>query len=304
MDDLDPDSSAAWSGPADEPAAVIDEPTTALEPIPDEINLIPGLPEHPDLPADETGPPSVDDGGQALADPTGADVAEPGPRAVPGLDEIDLTEGEEEATGESEPAPAPIEDDAVHGNPDAWTLNWFFQQVDGYCGPSAVAQVVSQYTGADITDPQQLVDRARELGLMTTPGEGMTLPNIEALLEDQGVPATLTDSSLDDLRARLDGGYGVIAMVDSGEIWHPAQESGEDDTADHVLVVAGIDDVRGVVILSDPGVPAGNQLEIPIDQFEDAWADSGHQMVVTDAPDDGLIGEPARLRGRSAIITL
>ncbi|MFD4427242.1 C39 family peptidase [Rhodococcus sp. NPDC058481] len=288
MDDLEHDlASAAWSG--GEPTAVIDEPTDLDEPIAAGPDLVSESDEYPD-------PATPDDGGVAGTV----------------LDDLpDLTEPDPQPQTAGEPVaadPALGDDDGIHGNPVAWTLNWFYQQIDGYCGPSAVAQVVAQYTGATITDPQQLVDRAVELGLMGDPAEGMSLPNIEALLEDQGVPATLTESSLDDLRRRLDGGYGVIAMVDAGEIWRPDQEIGEDNTPDHVLVVAGIDDTRGVVILSDPGVPSGNQLEIPIDQFEEAWADSGHQMLVTDAPDDGLLDEqkPAAAPpiDRSAIIKL
>ncbi|OZD18283.1 hypothetical protein CH253_17615 [Rhodococcus sp. 06-156-3C] len=182
-------------------------------------------------------------------------------------------------------------DGGVHGNPVQWTIDWFYQQVDGYCGPAVVGQLVAEYTGANITDPQHLVDRAVELGLLSAedPAAGMTLPDIERLLEDQGVPATISSGSLDDLRARLGDGHAVIAMVDSGEIWQPSREGAEDNTPDHVLVVAGIDDERGVVILSDPGVPNGSHLEVPIEQFEQAWADSGNQMLVADHPDPDLI---------------
>ncbi|MGO4205173.1 C39 family peptidase [Rhodococcus sp. TAF43] len=263
MDDFDQDLAAhVWSG--GEPTTVIDEPA-------DLDDLIPA---GPDLAA------------AIEADP--APVLPDSGTAGEAFDDIpDLTAADPESV-----APAAA-DDSVHGNPAAWTLNWFYQQINGYCGPSAVGQIVAQYTGATITDPQELVDRAVELGLMGDPGEGMTLPNIEKLLEDQGVPCSLTSSSLDDLRAKLDDGYGVIAMVDSGEIWHPDQETDDADLPDHVLVVAGIDDERGVVILSDPGVPNGDQLEVPIEQFDDAWADSEHQMVVTDAPDAGLLDTPA-----------
>ncbi|WP_249353507.1 C39 family peptidase [Rhodococcus sp. Q] len=285
MDDLgDGFTAIGWTDVGVDVSGHIDDLVVEMEPIPADVDLVPDL-------------PGLTDTGEGTA-PT---LADPPLSVPPALDEIDLTEGE------SDPAPVEVVDDGVHGNPEAWTLNWFFQQVDGYCGPAAVSQIVSQYTGIDITGPQKLVDRALELGLMTDPSEGMTLPNIEALLEDQGVPCTVTDSSLDDLRGKLDDGYGVIAMVDSGEIWQPEQEAGEDDTADHVLVVAGIDDNRGVVILSDPGTPGGNQLEVPIAQFEAAWADSGNQMLVTDAPDDGLATAPtpaAGGRGRSAVVAL
>lgn len=267
MDDFDDGAGAAWSG------ADVDAP------------------EAPAV--NESAPESI-----PPADPL-PELAAPPDEAPVGVIGADAEAGGDEA-------PDLTEDGAVHGNPAAWTLDWFYQQFDGYCGPSVVAQVVAQYTGATITDPQQLVDRAVELGLMDDPREGMTLPAVETLLEDQGVPCTRTDGSVDDLRARLDAGYGVIAMVDSGEIWHPDAEAGEDDAADHVLVVAGVDDARGVVILSDPGVPYGNQLEIPIEQFEDAWADSGFDMLVTDAPDDALLAPATAPPGerRSAVIAL
>ncbi|MFC9790205.1 C39 family peptidase [Rhodococcus sp. NPDC127528] len=271
MDDFDDGAGDAWSGAdvAVAEAPAVDE--AAPEPIPP-------------------------------ADPQPAIAAEPD--EVDGVDGVSVGAAGDVAASVDE-GPDLTDDGAVHGNPVAWTLDWFYQQFDGYCGPSVVAQVVAQYTGATITDPQQLVDRAVELGLMDDPSAGMTLPAVAALLEDQGVPCTRTDGSLDDLRGRLDAGYGVIAMVDSGEIWTPEDEADEDDSPDHVLVVAGIDDARGVVILSDPGVPYGNQLEVPIEQFEAAWADSGFQMVVTDAPDDALLA-PAETPGerRSAIIAL
>lgn len=294
MDDFDQDLAAGvWSG--GEPTAVIDEPAVL-----DDLT-----PVGSDLAADidfQPSPALPDNGcaGEAFDDIPDLTATEPESAVPPAADDIpDLTAAEPESV-----APA-ADDDSVRGNPAAWTLNWFYQQINGYCGPSAVGQIVAQYTGATITDPQELVDRAVELELMGDPSEGMTLPNIEKLLEDQGVPCTLTSSSLDDLRAKLDDGYGVIAMVDSGEIWHPDQETDEDDLADHVLVVAGIDDERGVVILSDPGVPNGDQLEVPIEQFDDAWADSERQMVVTDATDTGLLDTPATTTApssRSAII--
>lgn len=192
----------------------------------------------------------------------------------------------------SAPAEMPAEG-GTHGNAAAWAGDWFFQEVNGYCGPSSAAQIVSEYTGLDISDPQQLVDRALELGLFVDgdPANGMTITSLEVLLEDQGVPCHVEASSMDDLAAKLDDGYGVIAMVDSGELWTPEAEVVEDDTADHVLVVAGIDTDRGVVTLSDPGNPNGNGLEVPISQFEGAWADSGNTMLVADDSDPDLVAD-------------
>lgn len=212
----------------------------------------------------------------------------PQPASVPSTDDTPLPNPDEPAVPDTDAISAP--DDKTHGTPTAWTADWFYQEVEGYCGPSSVAQVVSEYTGLDIRDPQQLVDRALELGLFPNgdPSQGMTSANMEILMEDQGIPCHLESSSMSDLEEKLSEGYGVIAMVDSGEIWYPGEETVEDSTPDHALVVTGIDTERGVVILSDPGHPDGNQLEVPIEQFEDAWSDSGHEMLVADAPDADL----------------
>ncbi|QSE86125.1 C39 family peptidase [Rhodococcus koreensis] len=292
MDDIAADlDAAAWS------ATPLDDDTYLGEPVPVDESL------------DAIPAPVDDDPFAMIVDGTGTvDLSVIDLSALdPELDEsptLPPPRGEVEPEA-ADPAPSADLDtaresavdgggDGVYGDPVEWSVNWFFQQVDGYCGPSSAAQMIAQYTGVVIDDPEQLVDRALELGLMQDgdPAQGMTLPNLEILLEDQGVPCTVQDSSIDDLKTKLEDGYGVIAMVDSGEIWNPDQEAGEDETADHFLVVAGIDETRGVVILSDPGAPNGNQLEVPIDQFEDAWADSGRKMLVADTPDPDLADHP------------
>ncbi|NKR65371.1 hypothetical protein GS491_26135 [Rhodococcus hoagii] len=255
------------------PAA--DETTTDLLDVGTEIGD-PLLPDAQTIPTD---------------DGTETDDAAPVPAPpIPAVSVPDLDEPITPAVDTDDAIVAPA--DGTHGNAAAWTGDWFFQEVDGYCGPSSAAQVVSEYTGLDISDPQQLVDRALELGLFVggDPTNGMTITSLEVLLEDQGVPCHVESSSMDDLAAKLDDGYGVIAMVDSGELWTPSDEVVEDDTADHVLVVAGIDTDRGVVTLSDPGNPDGNGLEVPISQFEGAWADSGNTMLVADDTDPDLVG--------------
>ena len=41
----------------------------------------------------------------------------------------------------------------MYGDTVEWSVNWFFQQVDGYCGPSSAAQMIAQYTGVVIDNP-------------------------------------------------------------------------------------------------------------------------------------------------------
>ena len=52
--------------------------------------------------------------------------------------------------------------------------------------------------------------------------------------------------------------------------------------ADHALVVSGINSETGVVTLSDPGTPSGNEEQVPLSVFMDAWSASNYQMLVTD----------------------
>ncbi len=274
---IDQGEPTAAPPPTDHPGSRDGADNAAAQP-----DSLPPRSQHPLL----TGNPALD------IDLSNIDLSGADPDAVPNPRHHDSdTDTGADPEPEATAAPDTGEDSGVHGNPVQWTIDWFYQQVDGYCGPAVVGQLVAEYTGANITDPQHLVDRAVELGLLSAedPAAGMTLPDIERLLEDQGVPATISSGSLDDLRARLGDGHAVIAMVDSGEIWQPSREGAEDNNPDHVLVVAGIDDDRGVVILSDPGVPNGSQLEVPIEQFEQAWADSGNQMLVADHPDPDLI---------------
>jgi hypothetical protein len=69
--------------------------------------------------------------------------------------------------------------------------------------------------------------------------------------------------------------------VDSSEIWYGEDAS---EGPDHALVVTDIDREAGIAILSDPGQPEGDGFTVPLDEFEDAWADGGNSMIVADEP--------------------
>lgn len=189
--------------------------------------------------------------------------------------------------------------DGVYGNSYAWHEDWFWQQVDGYCGPTSVAIIVNEYFEENITNPEFMVDQAYQQGLVQDISQGMQSDDILTLLESQGVPAERTYSSMNDLGARLEAGYGVIAVVDSGEIWgdDPADAYYEDNTPDHALVVTEVNVYDGTVTLADPGTPNGNALTVPIDQFEDAWADSDFEMISTTEADPDLVDQDALSAG-------
>mgnify|MGYP002714263337 CR=1 FL=1 len=193
--------------------------------------------------------------------------------------------------------------DGVAGNQFAWHNDWFYQEVDGYCGPSSVAIILNEFAGAGITNPEYMVAQALELGLMDDPNQGMYTRNIAELLSANGIGAEVQYSSIDDLAAKLEMGYGVIACVDGGEVWldNDTDIYSEDNLSDHALVVTQVDFNAGTVTLADPGSPDGNGLTVSIEQFEDAWADSNFEMVATTEIDSDLV-DPSMEEQHMAIV--
>ena len=111
----------------------------------------------------------------------------------------------------------------------------------------------------------------------------MDIEGALTLLEDAGVPASIeVGQGVDTLVDYLTEGRRVMLAVDSGEIWEG--EATEDEAADHAVVITAIDTERGVAVLSDPGHPEGDMMEVPLEVLEDAWADSGYAAVVCDQP--------------------
>ena len=83
----------------------------------------------------------------------------------------------------------------------------------------------------------------------------------------------------------LDDGRAIVVGVNADEIWH-GENTAANPTgrANHALLITGIDEARGLVTLSDPGHPDGNNKEVPLDVFKEAWADGENQLLVTDQP--------------------
>lgn len=179
-----------------------------------------------------------------------------------------------------------VDNPGMAGDPDQWSDNWFNQAENGNCVPASVTQIVSEYTGIDFQDEQAFVELALENGffLGDDNANGMTIEDSVQLLNLSGIPATLESGNLDVLAEALDEGRGVMVFVDSGEYWTPGAEMVEDNIADHCVVVSGIDAENGIVYLSDPGHPEGDQMEVPLEVFADAWADSQNSMIVCDQP--------------------
>lgn len=188
--------------------------------------------------------------------------------------------------------------DGVYGNSYAWNGDWFWQGETNYCAPTSVAILVNEYFNTGINNPEYMAQMALDLGLNDDFSNGMPSNQIAPLLEANGVPAEHVNSDMDDLARRLESGYGVIAVVDSGEIWGEAEDiQREDWVSDHALVVTEINTSEQTVTLADPGTPDGNGLVVSVAQFEDAWADSNYEMVSTVQADPDIVDEQVRLDG-------
>jgi hypothetical protein len=176
--------------------------------------------------------------------------------------------------------PTVDEDGRIVGDPWAASEFWFEQSFNGSCLPASVAQIYEAYTGEDVTDLDfvSLVNESGGWVVGPDGAPGLMPESAVQLLDTVGIPAELVYSDVSGLVEALDAGQAVMVAVDSGEYW--TGESVEDDAPDHAVVVTGIDVESGIVYLSDTGTPDGNMLEVPLDVFEDAWADSDNLMVV------------------------
>jgi hypothetical protein len=217
-----------------------------------------------------------------------ADVLDPLDGVPDGVDTPDDTGG-----GEPDWS---VQDGRIIGDPTDASEHWFQQAANGFCVPASIAQIVSEYTGETYTDELAFVEIANQLGVWVVGPDGapgLTDQGALAVLEQAGVPAAIVSGGgIDMLADYLDTGHGVMVSIDSGEVWYG--EAAEDNTADHMVVVAGIDVDRGLVLLSDTGTPDGNLEEVPIEVFMDAWADSDYAMVVAEepAPEDAADPDP------------
>jgi predicted double-glycine peptidase len=168
---------------------------------------------------------------------------------------------------------------------DTGDVNFWFQQNSQFsCGPSSVAQIVSDFTGVLHSDESAIAARAQQLGWYE-PSSGMLPQNVANLLDDQGVESTMhRDQSFDDVEQYLREGRAVVMFLDSRDVM-PATgyeayvaadelENSAQDTVDHFVRVIGIDRAAGVAIIANPGYAGASQVEIPLDQLEDAWNDN------------------------------
>jgi hypothetical protein len=183
------------------------------------------------------------------------------------------------------------------GNPAEYQQDWFFQQHNGYCVPSSVTQVVEAQTGTHLDGYGLVEQEAAKLGL---PQTDLTLPQAQELLQGFGVSSHIVEggspqTAVNDLAGYLEQGRNVVLSVNASPIWYGSADTSDNPQGqpDHALVVSAIDPQTGTVTLSDPGTPDGNEEQVSLSTFLQAWSASDYGMLVTDHPDTGTASQTA-----------
>ncbi|MBQ4075187.1 MAG: hypothetical protein IJD39_08295 [Clostridia bacterium] len=180
--------------------------------------------------------------------------------------------------------PEAADPEAVAGDPASSMENWEFQEATNRCTLYSQKFVIEELTGEEV-DIEDFADTAEENGWFTEEG-GATALNMNKMLDYHGIDNEMSfHGQIDDIEQCLNEGGKVIVSVDSGEIWEGESDNAfaPVDGADHAVQVIGIDRTdpeNPMVILNDSGHPDGCGELVPLDVFEDAWADGDHQMIL------------------------
>lgn len=180
--------------------------------------------------------------------------------------------------------PAAANPDAVAGDPAQSMENWECQGATNRCTLYSQKFVIEELTGEEV-DIEEFADIAESNGWFTEEG-GATALNMNKMLDYHGIDNEMSfHGKIEDIEQCLNDGGKVIVSVDSGEIWEGETDNAfvPVDGADHAVQVIGIDRTdpeNPMVILNDSGHPDGRGELVPLDVFEDAWADGDHQMIL------------------------
>lgn len=184
-------------------------------------------------------------------------------------------------------APGPPVPDVDHkagmyGDPAAAAPYWRQQRASD-CGEMAVADVVGEITGRQPTE-RQITSVAENLpgatgsGPIWKPPGNTDIRDLPLLLWHYWIRADNVQTNTNALEQDLAESRKVIVLLNAETIW---DRPGNRDSANHFVVVTGIDTRAGVVHLNDSGIKSGRDEQVPIATFERAWAPNYNSAVVT-----------------------
>jgi hypothetical protein len=165
------------------------------------------------------------------------------------------------------------------------------QHDSGDCGIVSCADVLCQF-GLRLTETEAFRHATRCHELHLVPGRpdesGWTLPAEQAaILTDYGVPAHAEQAQpVERLAAAVQGGHGVIAMVNAGVLWSAPQALGHGQ-ANHAVTVTGVarDHYDGALLgfyINDSGSGQSGQF-VSAHLMTTAFEHEGGFCVVTDS---------------------
>jgi hypothetical protein len=176
------------------------------------------------------------------------------------------------------------------GHPIEYSDCWQ-QQTGNDCAVMAQGEIFESLTGYHLSE-QELCQIAREHGLYD-PETGTQPQDVGKLLNLLGTPTEQEyNASLSELADALQHNDRVIVGLNANEIWYPCRDSATGEpvelpSAGHAVWVTGIDqepDGSIKVILCDSGTPHGRAEAVDVEDFLNAWADYGNEMVVAHQP--------------------
>ncbi len=197
---------------------------------------------------------------------------------------------------------APAVFTGLYGDPDTNAQYWRVQSAEN-CVLQSAAMIVGQLTG---TTPEEaeIAGKAMELDSVVDPSRKMYLGldtkdrvadrDAIALLDSvYGITATMTtyDKTEGNLALRAlafaleDDKKAVSVGVQGATIWNAVE--GEPlpgiSSADHQVVVTGIDFTERVVYLNDSGFPEqGKKMKVPLDAFMRAWHTDNYETWIAE----------------------
>lgn len=184
-------------------------------------------------------------------------------------------------------APGPPAPDADHelgmyGDPAGAARYWHQQQWSD-CGEMAVADVVGELTGRAPTEQQITAVAERTpstvgAGPMWSLSANTDIRDLPMLLWHYWITADNVQTTTAGLEQALAEKRKVIVILNAETIWH---RPGNRDTANHFVVVTGIDTKVAVVHLNDSGIKTGRDERVPLATFEHAWAPNHNSAIVT-----------------------
>ena len=175
------------------------------------------------------------------------------------------------------------------GDPGTDMAFWHQQEQTDTCAIAAQEFVLESLTGLPFSEAQ-LTQEAEEHGWYQ-PGAGTPVNDMNALLTYHGIPSeSHVDGTMSEIEQALNSDEKVIVSVDGEELHQWSGDQTLDDLqdtipgqgADHAVEVTGLVQTADgpMVVLNDPASFAGAGCMVPVEQFENAWADSGNVMII------------------------